>query len=188
MGVTAAVRRSPTLTTASKGGAVNSYLRVFTALNAAGVRYVVVGGVAVVLQGHVRMTVDLDLVVDLAVEPVLTVLDLLAELGFRPRLPVDPHDFADPVVRSQWVAERNLQVFSLYHPGDPLSEIDLFATHPLPFEQLLAEADQIEVGDVRVPVASIPHLLRLKRDAGRPRDLEDIAALSLLQRQRERSS
>ncbi len=164
---------------------MNGYLRVFTALNAAHVRYVVVGGVAVVLQGHVRMTVDLDLVVDLAVEPALAVLDLLAELGFRPRLPVDPHDFADPVIRSQWVAERNLQVFSLYHPDDPLSEIDLFATHPLPFEQMLAEADQIAVGHVCVPVTSIPHLLHLKRAAGRPRDLEDIEALSRLQQERD---
>jgi len=88
---------------------VDSYLRVFAALNAARLRYVVVGGVAVVLQGHVRMTVDLDLVVDLAVEPAGAVLDLLAGMGFRPRLPVDLHDFADPLVRGQWVDERNLQ-------------------------------------------------------------------------------
>lgn len=164
---------------------MNGYLEVFRALNAARVRYVVVGGVAVVLQGHVRMTVDLDLVVDLAVEPARAVLDLLAELGFRPRLPVDPHDFADPAIRDRWVAERNLQVFSLHHPDDPLSEIDLFATHPLPFEQLLAEADEMQVGSVRVPVASIPHLLHLKRAAGRPRDLEDIEALSRLQQERD---
>lgn len=163
---------------------MHGYLDVFSALNAARLRYVVVGGVAVVLQGHVRMTVDLDLVVDLAAEPALAVLDLLADLGFRPRLPVDPHDFADPAVRGQWVAERNLQVFSLYHPDDPLSEIDLFATHPLPFEQLLAEADVIEVGEVSVPVASIPHLIQLKQAAGRPRDLEDIEALSRLLQQR----
>lgn len=164
---------------------MNGYLDVFGALNAAGLRYVVVGGVAVVLQGHVRMTVDLDLVVDLAEDPARAVLDLLAELGFRPRLPVDPRDFADPVIRSQWVAERNLQVFSLYHPDDPLSEIDLFATHLLPFEQLHADADAIEVGPVRVSVAAIPHLIQLKRAAGRPHDLEDIEVLSRLQQERD---
>ena len=57
---------------------MRSYLDVFHALNAAGVRDVVVGGLAVVLQGHVRMTVDLDLVVDLAPEPLLAVLGPLA--------------------------------------------------------------------------------------------------------------
>ena len=40
-------------------------LRVFSALEQARVRYLVVGGVAVVLHGHLRVTADLDLVVDL---------------------------------------------------------------------------------------------------------------------------
>jgi predicted nucleotidyltransferase len=159
---------------------VNSYLDVFAALNSAGVRYVVVGGVAVVLQGHARMTVDLDLIVDLAGETARAALDLLTGMGFRPRLPVDPHDFADPDVRRDWVTHRHLQVFSLYDPDDPLREIDLSATHPLPFPELLAQADEIALGEVRVPVASIPHLVELKRAAGRPRDLEDIDALTRL--------
>lgn len=42
---------------------------VLAALDAAEVRYVVVGGVAVVLHGHPRLTADLDLVIDLAAEP-----------------------------------------------------------------------------------------------------------------------
>jgi uncharacterized protein (DUF1330 family) len=41
-------------------GAVES---VLSALNAAGVRYLVVGGVAVVLHGHLRTTAALDLVI-----------------------------------------------------------------------------------------------------------------------------
>lgn len=44
--------------------------RVLSALDAAGVRYLVVGGVAVVLHGHPRMTADLDLVLELAPENV----------------------------------------------------------------------------------------------------------------------
>ena len=38
---------------------------LFDALNAAEVRYVVVGGLAAVLHGHARLTADIDLVVDL---------------------------------------------------------------------------------------------------------------------------
>jgi tRNA nucleotidyltransferase/poly(A) polymerase len=41
---------------------------LFDALNRAHVRYVVVGGVALVLHGYPRLTVDVDLVVDLAPE------------------------------------------------------------------------------------------------------------------------
>lgn len=156
---------------------MRSYTEVFSALNAAGVRYVVVGGVAVVLQGHARLTVDLDIVVDLAAEPARRAMDVLLSLGFRPRLPVDPHDFADADVREQWVRERNLQVFSLYHPDDALREVDLFATHPLPFSELADAADIVELDGVAVSVASIAHLVQLKRAAGRPRDLEDVEAL-----------
>ena len=38
---------------------------VFLALNEAGVRYVIVGGLAVVLHGYPRFTADLDIVLDL---------------------------------------------------------------------------------------------------------------------------
>jgi len=75
---------------------VSGYREVFAALAATGVPYVVVGGTAVVLQGHARLTVDLDLVVDLRPDSLRRVLAALLELGMRPRLPVDPYDFADP--------------------------------------------------------------------------------------------
>jgi hypothetical protein len=39
--------------------------RIFSALEASGTRYLVVGGVAVVLHGHPRFTADLDLVISL---------------------------------------------------------------------------------------------------------------------------
>jgi len=162
------------------------YRDVFASLNDAGIRYVVVGGVAVVLQGHARMTVDLDLVIDLAVEPALATLDVLADMGFRPRLPVPAKDFADPSIRAGWVSQRNLQVFSFFDPGDALREIDLFATHPVPFEDMVADADHVDLGGLDVPVASIPHLLLLKRAAGRPQDAADVVALTGLLEAREK--
>jgi hypothetical protein len=45
---------------------VSLFEPLFDALNAASVRYVVVGGLATVLHGHARLTADIDLVVDLA--------------------------------------------------------------------------------------------------------------------------
>lgn len=161
---------------------MRGYTRVFSALNEAEISYVVVGGVAVVLQGHARLTVDLDLVVDLAAEPASRAVDVLLGLGFLPRLPVDAHDFAEAAVREQWVQQRHLQVFSMHHPDDPLLEVDLFASYPLPFDELLSSADQLDVAGVRVPVASVAHLVALKRAAGRPRDLEDVEALLRLER------
>ena len=56
---------------------MGTYDEVFRALDAASVRYVVVGGTAVVLQGHARLTIDLDLVVDLSQQELSAALDAL---------------------------------------------------------------------------------------------------------------
>ena len=61
---------------------------LFEALNRADVRYVVVGGVAAVLHGHARLTMDVDLVVDLAAPEAGKAIDVLTSLGFVPRVPV----------------------------------------------------------------------------------------------------
>ncbi len=156
------------------------YGDVFAALNDAQVSYVVVGGTAVVLQGHARMTVDLDLVIDLATDSVRTCLDVLLGLGLQPRLPVDPYDFADPIIREQWRTERHLTVFSLYDPADPFREVDLFAAVPLPYEQLVADATLVRLGDLDIPVASIADLIAMKTAVGRPQDLQDVDALQRL--------
>ena len=157
------------------------YVDVFRALDDAGVRHVVVGGLAVVLHGHARLTVDLDLVVDLAPDPAARAMQVLTSLGLLPRLPVDARTFADATVRQQWVQERNLQVFSLHDPADPFREVDVFATTPVPFEELFADADLVRVDDVLVRVASVPHLIVMKEAAGRPQDVQDVAALRRLQ-------
>jgi hypothetical protein len=159
---------------------VGSYDDVFLALHAAAVRYVVVGGTAVVLQGHARLTVDLDLVVDLAPEQAVAAMRALTGIGLQARLPVEPESFADAATRRTWVEQRNLKVFSLFDPDQPRREIDLFATEPLPFEELHAGATTFVIAGVSVLVASRRHLIEMKRQAGRPRDLDDIAVLEAL--------
>lgn len=154
------------------------------ALHDAGVRYVVVGGTAVVLQGYTRMTVDLDLVLDLSPASALAAVQALQRVGLRPRLPVAAEQFADPEVRRVWVEQRNLLVFSFFDPSDSLREVDLFASEPLPFEQLYEQADVVSLAGAPVRVASKEHLLTMKRAAGRPQDLGDIAALEAMQGER----
>src|SRR5688572_3753849 len=64
-------------------------------LNDAGVRYLVVGGLAVVAHGFVRFTADVDLVLDLAADNLNKAVAALSSLGYRPRAPVPLHEFAD---------------------------------------------------------------------------------------------
>ncbi len=154
---------------------------LFDALNAAQVRYLVVGGVAVVLHGHPRLTADIDIVLSLERENVLAALRALTTLGYRPRAPVDVDDFADPEVRKGWIDEKGLTVFSLWSPEHPATEIDLFVTEPFPFDETYSRATTVDLGTTLVRVVSVDDLIALKIRAGRAKDLEDVRILLALQ-------
>jgi hypothetical protein len=154
--------------------------RIFRALNDSGCPYVVVGGLAAVLHGVNRLTHDIDLVVELRAEPALQVITALSSLGYRPKVPVDATDFADSDKRSAWIREKGMQVFSLWDPSNELPTLDLFVEYPVDFDELLADAAVIDLGDCKVSIASVPHLIRMKRKAGRDQDMRDIETLSKL--------
>jgi hypothetical protein len=158
---------------------------VLDALNRGAVRYVVVGGLATVLHGFPRLTADIDLVVDLEPVEARRAIAVLVRLGFRPRPPVDPFEFADPQRRAAWVREKGLTVFSLFDPGNPLREVDLFLEHPIDFPSLWRRAVTIPLGHTTARVAAIEDLIALKRLAGRPEDLRDIEALEVIARRKE---
>ena len=153
---------------------------LFKELNDAGVRYVVVGGLAVVLHGHARMTVDVDLVVDLDEGQALRAIEVLVRSGLQPRVPVNPRDFANRSVRESWIRDRGMQVFSMLDPSNPMRVVDLFVDHPVPFEDLWSRSQVFELRDTTVRVASIPDLIHLKRLAGRPQDQADVEQLEAI--------
>ncbi len=146
-------------------------------------RFVVVGGVAVVLHGHARLTMDLDLVIDLGPGKAIAAIDALVAIGLRPRVPVEPRDFADPDIRRGWIEERNMQAFPLEDPNDPRRHVDVFVESPVDFEELWRDSVVKDLGGgLAVRVASIPHLQSMKRAAGRTWDMDDIQALELIRR------
>jgi hypothetical protein len=153
---------------------------ILAALNQHGVRYVIVGGLAVILHGHVRVTADIDLVIDLEPAQARAAIDALVGTGLRPLVPVDPTAFADKGTRESWVRDKNMQVFSLHDPMDPARHADLFVRHPIPFEELWAASATVRYGSTEVRVASLGHLKRMKRAAGRTQDLADIEALEII--------
>lgn len=135
---------------------------LFRVLNEQGGRYVVVGGLAVVLHGHLRATGDVDLVVDLAPGEVRRTLAALEAVGFRPYVPVQAQDFADPVRRAEWARDKGMLVFSL-RPREGVPMVDLFLEPPLPFEELWSRSAVMNLRGVPVRVASIADLVALKR-------------------------
>jgi hypothetical protein len=56
--------------------------------------------------------------------------------------------------------------------------VDVFVYEPFPFDREYDDAVWVEVAaGLKAPVVSLPTLLQMKREAGRPRDLDDINEL-----------
>jgi len=153
---------------------------ILDALNRARVRYLVVGGVAVVLHGYLRTTADLDLVVQLERDNVLRAIRSLQDHGYRPRAPVSAEDFAEQQMREQWIREKGLAVFTLWSPVHPTLEIDLLVSEPFNFDAVYARALRVPLEKTEATVIALADLIALKRSVGRPRDLDDVAALESL--------
>lgn len=157
---------------------------IVEALNAHSVRYLIAGGLAVVAHGYVRFTADVDIILDLRRENVQRAIAAFGSLGYRPRAPVPLDDFADPVKRAQWVQEKGLTVFSLYSPDHPATEVDVFVEAPLDFDQAFRAAARMDVSPrASATFVALDDLLSLKRQAGRPQDLQDIDRLQAIRRE-----
>jgi hypothetical protein len=153
------------------------YHDVLAALADAGARFVVVGGVAVNLQGVPRFTADLDIAVAPEDGSLATTARVLHGLGLRNRLPVRDEELAQPGAVRAWIAERNLRAFTFVDPVDPLREVDVVLDSPVSFEEMERTADRMAAGPLTLKVASIDVLIRMKTGTGRSQDASDIDAL-----------
>jgi predicted nucleotidyltransferase len=160
---------------------VTQFDTIFGVLQATGVRYVVVGGLAVNLHGYQRFTKDIDLVIELVPDRALKVLQALEAVGYKPNVPVKLADFADPVIREGWIRDKGMMVFQMYSDRTRVS-IDIFVQYPLDFEELWNDGTKIDLGLTSLRIASIDHLILMKRAANRPQDLLDIEQLENIKR------
>jgi hypothetical protein len=156
------------------------FLSVLVEFRERNIRYVLVGGLAVLLHGIDRLTADIDLVVDLAPEQASKAVDALLELGFRTQAPVDARQFADAAVRDRWRRESGMLVLSFWDPQNRRPTVDLFANYPMDFELLFRDSLLLPLATTTVRVASLDHLISIKRAAGRAKDLEDVDRLAEL--------
>ncbi len=170
----------------ARGELLHSFESILLALNRARVRYLVVGGVAVVMHGVDRTTHDLDVYPALNRTNLLRAVRALTKLGFRPMLPVPAESVADAETREHWVRKRHLMVFSLLDPRDPLHPVDLMVIERVPFKEAWSRRARYRIRGFEVPLMSIPDLVRMKRMAGRQRDRSDIESLRRLQRAQKR--
>lgn len=165
---------------------VRSIEAVIRALNESRVHYVVVGGLAVNAHGFERLTRDLDLVIGLQPDNILRGLRALLAIGYSPSIPVTPEEFADGSLRETWRREKSMLVLKLWSDLHRRTPLDVFVYEPFDFEDEFARAEPMEVAPgLAAPFVTLDTLLAMKRQAARPQDLMDIAALEEAKRMRE---
>jgi Nucleotidyl transferase AbiEii toxin, Type IV TA system len=147
-------------------------------LTEAGVSFVIVGGVAVVLQASPRFTHDLDICYATTHDNLERLGEVLVALGAMLRgveedLPFSPD--ARTLQRTQTLTLTTSE-------GD----IDLLADPDGSpgYAALRRRADRMDLDGLTVAVASIEDLIAMKRAAGRPQDLVDLESLEIARRRR----
>ncbi len=142
-------------------------MRVLAALEEAGVRYVVFGGVAVNLLGLARATEDLDLFVEPTADNIARLRRALDSV------------FDDPCIE-EITAEDLLGEYPAiqYAPPSGGFHVDILTKlgEAFRFEEL--ESLRLVVDGTEVSVATPRQLFRMKRDTVRDRDRIDAAALA----------
>lgn len=154
------------------------YAGILRSLASAGARFAVAGGFASLAHGVVRVTMDLDLVVDVQDENLLLLWDSLTELGFAPQQPIPRASAVSADALLKIAGEKGMRAFSWSHGTQPFLVVDLLVGPPFQWDENLFA--KVDLFGVEVLVLRKEELIRLKRLAGRDKDLADVRELEKL--------
>jgi acylphosphatase len=150
-------------------------VRIFEALQRHGVEYLTIGGVAVNVHGHVRNTRDVDVLIEWSEENMRRLAAALVDLDARlfgvdaDLMDVDPRDPKDLFKGGNFTLRTAAGGLDLFDPDE--------IPGGRPYEEMRPRAVEAVVEGISVRAVGFDDLLRLKRESGRDRDLEDVATL-----------
>lgn len=142
----------------------------------AGVRFVVVGGLAAQAHGSTSLTNDLDICFSRDPDNLHALAAVLADItAIRRGLPADAPTMPPLDVRT-------LRASSVFTLSTRFGDFDLLA-NPGPgfdYESLMAGAIPATTAGVRIKAAGLDDLMEMKRAAGRPKDRIELEILGAL--------
>ncbi len=127
------------------------------------VRFMMIGGLAVIHHGHPRLTLDMDLWVERGLENGERIIQVLKDFGFADP-GVGPEDFAKEkqILRMGWKP----------------TVIELFNSIPgVDFTDCYPRRVFVKMGRMQVPFIGLEDLKVNKRASGRLKDLQDLEEL-----------
>ena len=161
-----------------------AFLHCITLLESSNIRYVIIGGSAVVLHGVSRFTPDLNVCVDWEEETISYFLRLLkADSMFS----LEEEQLTKKIAASKSTGEtRDAQasdwLFPVYSDSLAPFRLELMIQSPLPFELLLRNSIRASITqEISTSVCSFDDLLKMKELAGRGQDAVDHMNLRIAQ-------
>jgi hypothetical protein len=146
-----------------------TFEKLLVLLADAEVNFVLVGGVAVTLHGYVRLTEDVDIIIDRSEENVTRLLAALTGYGEGFARELTLADFGDEEGAIRIVEETEM------------SQVDIFTLMSgLRYRDLAIDADEFELSGRKIRFASKPALIGLKSRSQREKDQLDVVALKQL--------
>ena len=161
---------------------MTDFERLLGVLTQAGVEFIVIGGFAATAHGSAHLTVDLDVVYSRTTANIDRLVRALEPLDpyLRGAPPGLPFRLDGDTIR------QGLNFTLATRAGD----LDLIgeAAGGGTYEALLPHSEVREIGGLDCRFVTLQALIRLKRAAGRPKDLERIAELEALWQEAEKQS
>lgn len=140
-----------------------NFLEFIECLNKRGAKYVLIGGYAVVLNGHSRSTGDIDFFIERTEDNIDKVLQAIEDFGFG---------------GIGFTREDLMDEGSIVQMGVPPLRIDILSSLPgVRFEEVWENANEYEEEGIKLKVININHLIANKLAVGRDKDKADVTAL-----------
>jgi predicted nucleotidyltransferase len=143
------------------------YEKLLAKLARAEVKFIIVGGVAVALNGFVRTTEDVDILIEASAENVTRLLDELGNFGEGHARELSPTDFSDSEGAVRIIEDFPLDVFTMMRGKR--------------YAELVGSTKTTRIDDVEVRYLNAEALIALKSDSQRDQDRIDVSALRALQ-------
>lgn len=141
-------------------------------LNDHKVRYVIIGAAALPVHGFSRVTLDIDFLIQPTKRNAERTLDALRAVGY------DVADISAKELLKKTVLLRQYPVEADFHP---------FVSGAT-FEGVWRRKVPDKIQGVKAYFASLNDLMRMKKAAGRPKDLEDLRVLEKLRERKKKPS
>jgi predicted nucleotidyltransferase len=158
---------------------VTDFERLLSALTNGGVEFIIIGGFAATAHGSAHVTVDLDVIYRRTKDNIARLAEALEPL--QPYLRGAPAGL--PFRFDAGTIERGLN-FTLVTTAGDLDVLGEVSGGGI-YEALFAHSETRDVFGLSCRFVDLETLIRLKRAAGRPKDLERIAELEAIAEERE---